>query len=766
MSTSRRPPLTDDLLATLALCAYSLAVAVGFARVFSGWAFMPELAAVAIVGHGTSFGLRRARVSGWIAVPIMALVLTWLLSIQHYRDTMSVPIPWASTWDRFRFDLGLVRDEFPTAIAPVLYDVVGWAMLAGIAMALVVVLSDSFAFRAEARGEALVPGGVLFVFVAALGSPRLRIGSTILLIAAGVVAVIALRRLHDRDRATLVTSRRRTVPLAVPAALATALGIALIAGFVGPRLPGAHAEPLYDTKGRGGTNFITSPLVDIRSRLTNRGNVELFRVNADEPRYWRSITLAEFNGEQFRLPERPLERIDEAEPVADDDVRIRQQVQILALGGELVPAAADPRQASGTHPDGTDFKLSQQQNADTLIAPEELTPGDLIDVVSFSPSPTPDELRAAGVGNVPDPIYLELPDNLPEVVYTTTEVLTAGQPTPYDEALALQSWFRDQNQFTYSTEVQSGHGSNAIESFFRVRAGYCEQFAASFAAMARIAGIPSRVAVGFTPGVLEDGWYSVIGKNSHAWPELWFDGIGWVAFEPTPDRGAPGAESYTGVAAQQDTSGLTGSGSRNGDQTQAPPVPPTVVPAGASADTTPFDPGDEIPRDFVMPSLRDGIDGLGGTEASPGGGGSGTRWLLTATVILAAVAVAPWATRRVMRFRHRHRGPREQITFAWARARDAARDAGVAGTPAMTPTEWSDATASVIPVAVRPMRSLAQIVDRVMYAPADEVDLERRGSFGDRVSDDCELWANQVQRIVDDTLTTPARIRRYFTTFR
>ena len=73
--------------------------------------------------------------------------------------------------------------------------------------------------------------------------------------------------------------------------------------------------------------------------------------------------------------------------------------------------------------------------------------------------------------------------------------------------------------------------------------------------MARTLGIPSRVAVGFTPGLQGlDGWYGVLGKNAHAWPELWFgEAIGWVPFEPTPGRGIPGAESYTGIPAQQDT---------------------------------------------------------------------------------------------------------------------------------------------------------------------------------------------------------------------
>jgi transglutaminase-like putative cysteine protease len=70
--------------------------------------------------------------------------------------------------------------------------------------------------------------------------------------------------------------------------------------------------------------------------------------------------------------------------------------------------------------------------------------------------------------------------------------------------------------------------------------GYCEQFAAAFAVMARTLGIPSRVAVGFTPGGMQpNGWHLVAGVDSHAWPEIWFDGIGWIAFEPTPGRTPP-----------------------------------------------------------------------------------------------------------------------------------------------------------------------------------------------------------------------------------
>src|SRR5690606_32474331 len=126
-----------------------------------------------------------------------------------------------------------------------------------------------------------------------------------------IVTVVALRALHDRHRRVELRSARSTVSLAAPAALATAVAVAVLAGVIGPQLPGARAEPLYETRGRGGgvTNII-SPLVDIRSRLTSRGNVELFRVNADVPAYWRVTTLPAFDGQRFSLPQRPLERID------------------------------------------------------------------------------------------------------------------------------------------------------------------------------------------------------------------------------------------------------------------------------------------------------------------------------------------------------------------------------------------------------------------------------------------------------------------------
>ena len=254
------------------------------------------------------------------------------------------------------------------------------------------------------------------------------------------------------------------------------------------------------------------------------------------------------------MPHRPLEN--------------HQEVFIADLRGQLVPAAAEPVAVTGEG-------LRWSAETSTLVRTDrDLETGDRIDIVSAMPSFTADVLRSTSSDQPPDPIYLTLPDGFPETVAATAAAVTQGTPTNYDAMLELQNWF--QTQFRYSLDVPAGHSNSAIEAFLRQRVGYCEQFAATFAAMARTLGIPSRLAVGYTPGqLLSDRWYSVTGRNSHAWPEVWFDGLGWVPFEPTPGRGITGAENYTGVAAAQDES--IPDARTPGEGAVTPPPTPTTV---------------------------------------------------------------------------------------------------------------------------------------------------------------------------------------------
>src|SRR5262249_43109652 len=128
----------------------------------------------------------------------------------------------------------------------------------------------------------------------------------------------------------------------------------------------------------------------------------------------------------------------------------------------------------------------------------------------------------------------------------------------------------------YSLTVQRGHSDDAMINFLSIKKGYCEQFAGTFAAMARSVGLPTRVVVGFTPGILRsDGLYHVAGRHAHAWDEVWFDGYGWTVFDPPPGRGAPGAENPTGVAAAQDESNGT-PGNVNAPDAPVPTFEPSI----------------------------------------------------------------------------------------------------------------------------------------------------------------------------------------------
>ncbi|WP_448629648.1 transglutaminase family protein [Cellulomonas soli] len=153
------------------------------------------------------------------------------------------------------------------------------------------------------------------------------------------------------------------------------------------------------------------------------------------------------------------------------------------------------------------------------------------------PDLTADDLRGAPVGRFEGvEQYLAVPQTeRSEDIAQTARDVTAEATTPYERALALQTWFRSTQNFTYDTRVAAARTDDAVWDFLTSRRGYCVQFATSMAVMARSLGIPARVGVGFLPGTSQgDGTYTVTGRQAHAWPELFFEGAGWVRFEPTP----------------------------------------------------------------------------------------------------------------------------------------------------------------------------------------------------------------------------------------
>jgi hypothetical protein len=146
-------------------------------------------------------------------------------------------------------------------------------------------------------------------------------------------------------------------------------------------------------------------------------------------------------------------------------------------------------------------------------------------------------LRAAGT-KYPDWIrarYLQIPDSFPQRVSTLARDLTATRLTPYDQALAIQDYLR--SSMRYAVTVDSPpYDQDVVDYFlFDSRIGFCDYFASAMVMLARAAGIPARYALGYAPGTFDpaQGRFVVRQFDSHAWPELYFPGAGWVEFEPT-----------------------------------------------------------------------------------------------------------------------------------------------------------------------------------------------------------------------------------------
>jgi hypothetical protein len=131
--------------------------------------------------------------------------------------------------------------------------------------------------------------------------------------------------------------------------------------------------------------------------------------------------------------------------------------------------------------------------------------------------------------------YLQLPENFSPRIAELALQVAGNEETPYDQAIAITQYLR--RTITYSDTIpEPPRNRDPLEWFlFDLRSGFCNYYASSEVLMLRSLGIPARLVAGYAQGNWdpEKQEYSVIGKDSHAWPEVYFPNVGWVVFEPT-----------------------------------------------------------------------------------------------------------------------------------------------------------------------------------------------------------------------------------------
>ncbi|HEX4979985.1 MAG TPA: DUF3488 and transglutaminase-like domain-containing protein [Acidimicrobiales bacterium] len=710
----------------------TLAVTLGFGRLFAGTEFVVPVVVAAVVAHAVAWRCRETEVATGLAalatVGAAALSAAW--TVLGHTTAYGLPLP--HTLRVAVDELRGAREAFevvqaPTDAAP------GFVLALVLAVGVAAFMADWAAFRLNTAIEALVPAFTLFVFTAALGTDRHRVPSVVGF-AATALAFLVVHRLTTRSRLAWFGGR----PARGPAAIARAAGIlgggALLAGFVlGPAMPGYGSEPLADYRNEGpsgpSSRSTVSPLVDIRGRLVEQSDLEVFTVAANQRAYWRLTSLDTFDGQiwksnaTYRSAGRDL-GTDEALVPGLQTVRATQEFTIGALDSIWLPAAFRPEEIDGI--DGVSY------NPDTasLITDDATSDGATYTVESVVPTGIAAETLATAPARAPAPVverYLALPE-IARPVAALARDITAPHATPYGKARALQDFFRG-GSFTYELSARQGHDAGALANFlFRTRRGYCEQFAGAYAVLARLAGLPTRVAVGFTPGELgPDGLYHVRDEHAHAWPEVYLHGFGWTLFEPTPGRGAPNASSWTGQAEEQDESG------------------PSTTPSTATT-VAPQSPSESTPA----PLPDEPVDAGGGPIVDDDPGPTATVRVLAAL----AIALGVWAVLvpalHLLRLRRRRRVlagrpgralggevpadgaalDADRVVAAWTHAAEALERSGVRRRPSETLGEFSaraPSTAGLAGEAATALRTLGRDAAGVVYAPPGSTDPETAG---------------------------------------
>ena len=266
------------------------------------------------------------------------------------------------------------------------------------------------------------------------------------------------------------------------------------------------------------------------------------------------------------------------------------------------------------------------------------------------PAPTPD------AGTL-DP-YLELPASMPGVISDTARAVVdaAGAGSdPAARAAALAAWFHG-NGFVYDERVPGSFDGAAgsappvqvVASFLNERTGYCVHYSAAFTLMARSLGLPTRIAVGYastSTAASAGDWVTVGGSQLHAWPEVWIDGVGWLAFEPTPG----GIGGQVGAVQAPTT----------------PAAPPTAAPSAQAEPTAPAgeqETGAQASASAPAPTARPGAAAPALPADRAGGGGAIPDLRIPALVLLVLLLAAlPGLVRALRRSRRRaavRRGPR------------------------------------------------------------------------------------------------------------
>jgi transglutaminase-like putative cysteine protease len=750
---------------TLATALATAAASVSLYPIFTGWLwFGVGLGSIAVVAAaGTLTRLRRLPELVCLLAGLVVLLLFLNLAFSNARSFLHL-LP-TTTSVRQLWDLAGVGFHQAAIYAPPVPELRGMLLLTASGIGITALLADWIAVRLGSAALAGLPLLVLFMEPFTLSIGRGFLG-TALSFGLGVGGYLGLLSSEGKDRIRewehQDPSARDAPDTRALAAAGRRVGFAsvVIALFLPLVIPGLHVTRLFGGQpgiggrpsaggggGGGGGSGVGFPGVDtvlsqqLNSELTSRpADVLVYTTTQASPDYLQIYALDELTDSGWRLFSQPESQAHVAPTLpappgltdrawtseVNTTVRIADDVGPDDLGALPAPYPAVSVQAKGDL--AADRSTLMLFDSGTALGGLQYTVTSLVD------SPP-----ASVLNNAPAPPavitdhYLPVPSSY-DPLRALAQSIAAGAKakTPFEKAVALQNWLAD-GGFKYTLKAPAVLSASGLTAFLdKTKEGYCQQFSFAMAVLARLLGIPSRIDYGFTSGtpIGSDQWL-VTTHDAHAWPELYFQGLGWLRFEPTPSgatgQGTAYAPSYTYLP------GSSNSGS------VGRPEPTSAPTSGTGAKGAPNN---------LPPNLRAALGGgnLGGQGAGAAAGGARrpgmNPWEIFGLVLAGLVVIglaAPWTARLAIRRRRwrprggrgdrgRGDGPRG-ADIAWAHAawrelRDDLVDYGAGCQPSESPRAVAARAGTELALAEPALAALGRIAmaeERARYSarPAD-----------------------------------------------
>ncbi len=497
------------------------------------------LLSVAVIS-GTGLVLRSFRLPAPLVGIGQVFALLSLLVMLFTRTGFLVVLPGPESLGDLWTVLGNSISEVQTGVPPVA-ESPAMRCLIMLAMGLVAVLVDTLAVGAAAPAASGLVLLCVFAVPASLADEMLPLWTFVLGAASfALLLVVDGQHRHEAWRGRMSGTGGSSSGRAATAVASMAVVIALLAGatftLIGTvgRLPGTG-----NSVGGGADGLGLKPMTELRGMLSQGETREMFHVRGlPEAAYLRAMTLQQYDpasGEWSvggALSEGSAARGDLPAQPGDpgDGETTRIEIDPVGWNDVWLPVYGKPRKIENT--DET-WRYDSTRGMVYSLRKHKVGPYTLETVLE---NPSADDLRRAnGSADGVDPVYFQV-DGIDPSITTLARTIIQGTNTKFDRATALYEYFTDGTQgFKYSTKTEGNANADALVDFvFNGKTGYCQQYSAAMAVMARSVGLPARVAIGFTGGYPTEDYKTITSLDAHAWVEIYFAGHGWMVFDPTP----------------------------------------------------------------------------------------------------------------------------------------------------------------------------------------------------------------------------------------